>query len=206
MTLRMIVKNNGRIPSMEICHDLMARYAMLPNIAAHSILVMDVALAITDNVRSGVAVNRELVIAASLLHDITKTRSLKTKERHAFTGGRLLRELGYAPVAEVVEQHVQIGDIDLQGALEEREIVYYADKRVMHDRIVTIEERLHDLVDRYGVTPEISRMILDNRELVLAIERKIAGFMKVDLQQAIDDLRGSSPIPPRADLSFSEIT
>jgi len=187
----MIMKNNGQIPSMEKCYDLMARYAMLPNIAAHSILVMGVALAITDNVKSGVEVNRDLVIAASLLHDITKTRSLKTKEWHALTGGQLLRELGFAPVAEIVEQHVQIGDIYLQGALEEREIVYYADKRVMHDRIVTIEERLQDLVDRYGITPEIGRMILENRELILAIEHKIASFMNVDLQQAIDDLRST---------------
>ncbi len=185
------MKNNG-IPSIEKCYDLMAQYSMLPNIAAHSILVMDVALAITDNVKNGVAINRDLIIAASLLHDITKTRSLETKERHALTGGRLLRDLGFNPVAEIVEEHVIIGNIDLQGALEEREIVYYADKRVMHDKIVTIEERLQDLVDRYGVTAEISRIILGNRELILAIERKIAGFMKVDLQQAMDDLRSSS--------------
>jgi len=193
MTLRMVMKNNG-IPSIEKCYDLMAQYSMLPNIAAHSVLVMDVALAITDNVKSGVAINRDLVIAASLLHDITKTRSIETKERHALTGGRLLRDLGFNPVAEIVEEHVIIGNIDLQGALEEREIVYYADKRVMHDKIVTIEERLQDLVDRYGVTAEISRIILGNRELILAIERKIAGFMKVDLQQAMD------AVPPEADL------
>jgi putative nucleotidyltransferase with HDIG domain len=187
----MVMKNNG-IPSIEKCYDLMAQYSMLPNIAAHSILVMDVALAITDNVKNGVAINRDLIIAASLLHDITKTRSLETKERHALTGGRLLRDLGFNPVAEIVEEHVIIGNIDLQGALDDREIVYYADKRVMHDKIVTIEERLQDLVDRYGVTAEISRIILGNRELILAIERKIAGFMKVDLHQAIDDFRSSS--------------
>ncbi len=185
------MKNNGHIPSIEKCYALMDRYAMLPNITAHSILVMDVALAITDNVKSGVVINRDLVIAAALLHDITKTRSLETKERHAATGGQLLRELGFTPVAEIVEQHVQIGTIDPRGLLEEREIVYYADKRVMHDEIVTIEERLHDLVDRYGVTAEISRTILENKGLILAIERKIAGFMRVDLEQAIEGLRSS---------------
>ncbi len=199
------MKNNG-IPSIEKCYDLMARHSMLPNIAAHSILVMDVALAIADNVKNGVVINRDLIIAASLLHDITKTRSIETKERHALTGGRLLRDLGFNPVAEIVEEHVIIGNIDLHGALEEREIVYYADKRVMHDKIVTIEERLHDLVDRYGVTAEISRIILGNRELILAIERKIAGSMKVDLEQAMDGLRSSSPVPPQAGPSFSKIT
>lgn len=192
------MKNNG-IPSIEKCYDLMAQYSMLPNIAAHSIQVMDVALAITDNVRNGVEINRDLVVAASLLHDITKTRSLKTKERHALTGGQLLRELGFTPVAEIVEEHVIIGNVDLQGALEEREIVYYADKRVMHDKIVSIEERLQDLVERYGLTGEIIRSILHNRDLIFAIERKIAGSMKVDLEQAIEDLRSFSPVVPQAD-------
>ncbi len=187
----MIVQNNGRIPSIEKCYDLMAQYSMLPNIAAHSVLVMDVALAITDNVKSGVAIDRDLVMAAALLHDITKTRSLETKERHALTGGRLLRDLGFTPVAEIVEEHVIIGNVDLQGSLEEREIVYYADKRVMHDKIVSIEERLDDLVDRYGLTEEIIRSIFNNRDLIFAIERKIAGFMNVDLQQAVDDLRSA---------------
>ncbi|MDD5532285.1 MAG: HDIG domain-containing protein [Syntrophales bacterium] len=183
-----MVKKNG-IPSREQCHALMADYAMLPNIAAHSVMVMEVALAITDNVISGVEIDRELVAAASLLHDITKTRSLRTNEWHSVTGGRLLRELGYAAVAEIVEQHVTIGEIDPYGALEEREIVYYADKRVLHDRIVTIEDRLNDLVERYGTTPEIRRLILENRGTVLAIERKIAGFLRSDLHQVVDDLR-----------------
>jgi uncharacterized protein len=193
----MIMKNNGRIPSIEKCYDLMAEYAMRPNIVAHSVLVMDVALAIADNVKSGVAINRDLVMTAALLHDITKTRSLETKERHAATGGRLLRDLGFTPVAEIVEEHVIIGNVDLQGALEEREIVYYADKRVMHDKVVSIEERLRDLVDRYGFTEEIIRSIFNNRDLIFAIERKIAGFMNVDLQQAVDALRSSSRFQER---------
>lgn len=192
----MTMKNNGTIPSLEKCYALMAEYAMRPNIVAHSVLVMDVALAIADHVKSGVAINRDLVMAAALLHDITKTRSLETKERHAATGGRLLRELGFTAVAEIVEQHVIIGKVDLQGALEEREIVYYADKRVMHDKIVSIEERLRDLVDRYGLTEEIIRSIFNNRDLIFAIERKIAGSMNVDLHQAIEGLRSPSPDPP----------
>jgi putative nucleotidyltransferase with HDIG domain len=182
------MKNNDRIPSREKCYALMAQYLMLPHIAEHSIQVMHVALAITDNVKSSVEINRDLVIAAALLHDITKARSLETKERHAMTGGLLLRELGFNRVAEIVEQHVIIENINPQGVLEEREIVYYADKRVMHDKIVTIEERLHDLVERYGVTAEISKFILQNGELVLAIERKIAGFMKADLHQVITSI------------------
>jgi len=58
-----------------------------------------------------------------------------------------------------------------------------ADKRVLHDTIVTINERLHDLVKRYGTTEEIRKLILINKSQVLLIERKIAGFMAIDLHK-----------------------
>jgi uncharacterized protein len=163
----------------------MVQYSMLPKIVEHSMQVMNVSLAIIDNLKSGVPVNRDLVIAAALLHDITKTRSLVTKERHDTSGGELLRELGFPRIAEIVEQHVIIQNLNLEGRLEEREIVYYADKRVLHNTIVTIEERVQDLVQRYGTVEEIRNLILQNKSQVLAIEGKIAGFMAIDLHCAI---------------------
>ncbi len=181
-----MTKTNGnKIPSRAECDELMARYSMLPNIVEHSIQVMNVSLAITDNLKSGVTINRDLVIAAALLHDITKTKSLLTKERHDESGGLLLRELGFPSTACIVEQHVIIHNVNLEGRLEEREIVYYADKRVLHDTIVNIEERLNDLIQRYGTTEEIRNLIRINKTQVLAVERKIAGFMSIDLQGAI---------------------
>jgi 23S rRNA maturation-related 3'-5' exoribonuclease YhaM len=134
-------------------------------------------------------VNRELVIAGALLHDITKTRSLKTKERHDLSGGELLREMGFTSIAEIVEHHIVLQNLDAQGRLEEREIIYYADKRVTHDKIVTIEERVHYLIQRYGNTEEIRSRILQNKNLVLAVESKIAGFMKIDINRAIEEIK-----------------
>ena len=179
-----MTKSTGdRIPSRAECDALMVQYSMLPNIVKHSREVMRVALAIVDNLRSGVSVNRDLVLAAALLHDITKTKSLETKERHDTSGGELLRELGFRSAAEIVEQHVIIHNLNLEGRLEEREIVYYADKRVLHDTIVTIEERVHDLIQRYAATEEIRHRILQNKTQALAVERKIVGFMAMDLHR-----------------------
>jgi uncharacterized protein len=182
-------KEKNGIPSQEECFKLMAAYRMLPNIMAHSAQVMRVAVAIADNLRNGTGIDRRKVMAGALLHDITKTRSIRTKERHDETGGMLLRELGFAEIGAIVEQHVYLRRINIQGPLEEREIVFYADKRVMHDQIVSLDERLRDLVRRYGVTEEISGRIMDNKGLVIEIERKISGFMKVDLQETIENLR-----------------
>lgn len=180
------VNSKEQILTREECHELMERYSMLPNIVEHSLQVMRVSLAITDNLKEGLSVSRDLVIAGSLLHDITKTRSLQTKERHDASGGTLLRDLGYPDIAEIVEQHVIIHDLNLDGDIEEKEIVYYADKRVMHDTIVTLEERVQDLIQRYGAKEETRELILKNREQVLAVERKISGFMKIDIHRAIE--------------------
>jgi len=173
-----------RIPTGTECEELMARYAMLPNIIAHSRQVMRVALAVADHLKDGVSVNRDLVLAAALLHDITKTRSLKTKERHAASGGALLRELGFHGVAAIVEQHVILRNFNPEGSLEETEIVYYADKRVMHDTVVTLDERIRDLIRRYATGEEIRDQILKNGEQALIVERKIAGFMQIDIHDA----------------------
>jgi putative nucleotidyltransferase with HDIG domain len=186
---------SDRIPSREECNELMVRHSMRPNIVEHSIQVMHVSLAITDNLKNGVAVNRDLVIAAALLHDITKTRSLKTDERHDISGGDLLREMGFTSIAEIVEQHVVFKNLNLQGRLEEREIIYYADKRVTHDKIVTIEERVHYLIQRYGNTEEIRSRILQNKNLVFAVEGKIASFMKIDINRAIEEIKARSEQP-----------
>jgi len=178
-----------RIPSQEECYELMAKYYMLPNIVAHSQQVMRVSLAITDNLKNGMSINRDLVMAAALLHDITKTRSLETREPHDQSGGELLRELGFSRIGEIVEQHVILLDFDPKGRLEEREIINYADKRVMHDRIVSLAERVQDLIQRYGATEEIKNRIRQNESNAYAIEEKIAGFIAIDLNIAIQKIQ-----------------
>ncbi|MGZ6231236.1 MAG: HDIG domain-containing metalloprotein [Syntrophales bacterium] len=183
--------SSDRIPSREECDELMVQHSMRPNIVEHSIQVMHVSLAIADNLKNGVAVNRGLVIAGALLHDIAKTRSLATKERHDLSGGELLREMGFTSIAEIVEQHVVLQNLDPEGKLEEREIIYYADKRVMHDKIVTIDERVHDLLQRYGNGEEIRSLICQNKDLILAVESKIAGFMKIDINRAIEEIQAN---------------
>lgn len=176
-----------RIPSRAECEELMARYAMLPNIVEHSLQVMRVALAITHHLADGVSINREAVIAGALLHDITKTRSLQTKEKHAASDGTLLRELGFPRIADIVEQHVVL-DLNPAGPIVEKEIIYYADKRVMHDKIVTLEERVQDLLIRYGKTQELRNLILQNLQHVIPVERKLNRFMKTDIHDVINEI------------------
>jgi uncharacterized protein len=66
-----------RIPSDQECRQLMMEMGMMEHIAAHSRQVCRVALLLTDGLGRPDP-ERELIRAAALLHDITKTRSFQT--------------------------------------------------------------------------------------------------------------------------------
>ena len=162
------------IPEREACLRLMHQHGMLGNIIAHSFEVANVALYLSTELnKRGQRLYLPLVEAASLLHDLTKTASLKTREDHARTASQLLKEMGYERVGEVVAQHIWLShEIDSLFVSEE-EVVNYADKRVMHDRIVSLEERFTDLRDRYGRDQKGMDYLGRMERMIQAIENKI---------------------------------
>jgi len=170
------------IPSRRECLELMQRYEMLPHIVRHSKLVTDVALLIARKLNSrGAHLDLALVEAGALLHDITKTVCIKTKENHAQTGGELLTSLGYPAVANIVRQHIRLdpGTHDPR-AVNEAELVNYADKRVKHEEVVDIGERFRDVLERYakklpGLQPRLEEVYRETQRL----EQKI--FSKIDI-------------------------
>jgi uncharacterized protein len=180
-------KNN--IPDEEECYRLMEQFEMLPNIKDHSILVKDVSMAITLNLQSSAHINPDLVLAGALLHDIAKTRAVKFKEfGHDKIGASMMRDLGYDSIADIIESHVRLKDFDENGILDEREIVHYADKRVMHDKIVSLEERFVDLNNRYGIPLNASHIIQNNKDFALLLEKKIERFMKISIDESISSI------------------
>jgi uncharacterized protein len=169
------------IPSFAECMKIMRRYNMRENIVRHSLRVRDVAVFIAAKlVEAGHELNLNLVEAAALLHDITKTRCLSTGERHAETGQSMLEAMGYHRVGQVVGNHVRLHGYRKPGWITEDDVVNYADKRVMHDRIVSLNQRYADLKKRYGISPEallfLSQMEAETQE----IEKKIFDELDVD--------------------------
>lgn len=94
------------------------------------------------------------VIAGALLHDIAKTRCLQNNGHHAKDGQFICNELGYPHIGEIVLEHVMLKDFNkhlyIKGEFGAKELVYYADKRVRHDQIVSLQERLDYILERYG--------------------------------------------------------
>ncbi len=139
-----------RVPSKIECFELICQMDMMDHIVAHSLRVCQVALTIGDCLaKENIKLNRDLILAGALLHDITKTRSFATRENHAESGGTLLADLGYPAVGDIVRQHVKLDDYQQDGLFSEAEIVNYADKRVLHDEVVSLDRRMRYIVDRY---------------------------------------------------------
>ena len=166
------------IPSKKVCFQHMCRMQMLENIVAHSIQVCRVGMCLVEHLKlQGFKINGQLVQTAALLHDITKTRSFETEENHALTGGQVLTDFGYPEVGDLVRQHVRLDDYSEQKNLSEVVIVNYADKRVLHDRIVSLDERMGYIQERYGTRPEHKRRIQLLWEKTAALEKHIFKYL-----------------------------
>jgi putative nucleotidyltransferase with HDIG domain len=165
---------NNAIPDKGRCHELMERYQMPEHIREHCTVVCQVALALAKGLNAGgETLNLAAIEAAALLHDITKSNSIHTRENHAETAARLLHSLGYARIAAIVNAHVSLPLIDNSGGVTEEEVVNYADKRVQHTAVVSLDQRFADLMSRYGRDKKSANHILQLKAQTSAIEKKI---------------------------------
>ncbi|MCK9229084.1 MAG: HDIG domain-containing protein [Syntrophales bacterium] len=162
------------IPDRETCYRIMVDTAMMEHIAAHSIQVCRVAATLADLLADrGIILNRSLVVAGALLHDITKSRSIETGENHAATGSEFVRSLGYPEVSRVVAQHVRLVEQADGTPVREEEIVHYADKRVIHTRIGSLADRLRYIMARYGTDRNRRNMIRSLFRQCLRVEERL---------------------------------
>jgi len=170
------------IPNTEECFDLMEQYHMLPNIKDHSIVVAKVAEIITDSlISAGHQLSMERVIAGALLHDIGKTACLDNDDDHAAKGVEICLAHNLAHIADIVGEHVILSSYSPENNFSEKEIVYYADKRVNHDQVVSLEERLAYILERYGMNnPVRCQAIKRNYALCRDLEKRMFLFLSFE--------------------------
>lgn len=119
------------IPDAQTCNVLLAQVP--PQVAAHSRAVQRLALEMCDALAAhGVRLNRALLSASALLHDICRT-----EPNHAFAGAQKLRDLGYPEIADIVAVHHDWSG----GPFDESALLYLADKYMQGNQRVTLEER-----------------------------------------------------------------
>jgi len=153
----------------------MIEYKMLENIKAHSVIVERVALKIARGLMdSGFPISLEIVTAGALMHDIGKTMCLGSSDDHAAKGKGICLDNDLHEIADIVGEHVRLRGYGPSSPIGEKEVVYYADKRVNHDVIVSLDERLAYLLERYGRGREaICERIKGNFALCRALEKRL---------------------------------
>ena len=179
-----------KIPSRPQCFRLIHQMKMLDHIIDHSVMVSNVALCIARCLEKDCSgLNADLIFSAALLHDITKTRSFETGELHSATGGELLTGLGYPEVGDIIRQHVVLDRGWDKGPVSEREIVNYADKRVLHDKVVTLDRRLAYIKKRYGRDDRFKHQIKKMWKTTQAIEVRLFKQLSFETWELKDQVK-----------------
>ena len=184
------------IPSHKECNQLMEEHLMLDNIRDHSIIVARIAELLAESLQKrGLEIPLDLTVSAALLHDIGKTPCLHTNENHALRGKEICLQHGYDEIANIVKEHVILKQAFPENPLSATEIVYYADKRVNHDTIVSLAERLKYIIDRYGQGSQSrSEAIKNNFQKRCVIENEIfshLNFKPEDLAEKVHARNGT---------------
>ena len=171
------------IPSERDCFGLLEKYQTPPHIVLHSKKVWDVAKVLAEGLRvKRIPLDMPLVRASCLLHDIGKYPCiLDGTGFHDVRGEQILQEEGFPAVARIVVQHV-ILTADPGEGLKEEHVLFYSDKRVVHDQLVSLDERFVYLQETYGKTSGAVKRLLAMKNETIRLEQQI--FLHLDFKPA----------------------
>ncbi len=155
-----------KLPTKHECAALYRTYHSPDHIQSHMQVVTTLALALANaRQQIGDTLSVPLIEAAALLHDLVRTKEqwsflpnwISTPLPHAEINYLLLRD-EFPEVASVVRSHSLMSILDPTALpTMEHKIVYYADKRVNHSTVVSLEDRINLGRERWGVTTETDR-------------------------------------------------
>ena len=174
------------IPSVKECYELLQKQKVPDHIIRHSekVALISSFLACFLNL-TGFKLDLKLVTAGALLHDIKKYESILDRRlNHAEEGYKFLLSLGFKEVALIVKYHVVLPEKVVNSSeVFEEEVVFYADKRVKHEEVVSLKERFRDLRERYGISESALNRLRRLEEVSFIIEKKL--FSKLDFNPEI---------------------
>jgi HD superfamily phosphodiesterase len=169
-----VIFADAPIPSPALIDEWRAEVLLPEHIIHHCERVADSAETISNHCENrGMIVRKQAVIAAAKLHDllrfvdfhhngnpeknvqVTEKQQQKWQELQALypapheeAVANFLKEKGYSLIGEIVRTHRGYHSPARTYSLEQM-IVAYADKRVIENKIVSIDERFEDLDRRY---------------------------------------------------------
>lgn len=148
-----------KYPSEEQCWRILNRIGTPAHIVKHCRAVTDTAVTIAKALnKHGYFLSLPLIQAAGMLHDV-----LRMKPNHDIEGAKLLLNYGYPEVAELIRDHMRYQHPLPVYEVTEKDIICLADKLRQEDKLVTLEQRLAPVLQRWQ----------NDKEAVRDIESKI---------------------------------
>ena len=160
-------------PNLCECYAIWEKHKLPENIRRHCQKVKQTATdLVAQLIDKGETLNRPVLQAAALLHDL-----VKTEKNHAVKGGEILRDLGYPKVGAIIAVHMDIL-VDADTAITESEILYLADKLVKNDQLIDLATRKEMVFQTYRDNPQVLKKITrryHNAEIILQKIQRIIG-------------------------------
>jgi len=207
------------LPTRKECFEIIRRCRVPPHMVKHCLAVAKLAVFLAHRLKdNAVVVNVDLVDRASLLHDILRVCDMKESDYRLFekpvterdkatwrllkakynkicheeAAGELLKAK-YSALALTIRKHryTAILDDNEKPSTWEEKLLYYADKRVMHDRIVPLKDRLEEAhkrnvhLRRTRAQSEISTVKVDS--LIFKLEEEIFNKIGLDPVEVTDE-------------------
>lgn len=152
---------------------LYQKYETPARVIRHMRKVAELAMQLMDGMPMP-RLNRARVMKACLLHDLCRA-----EKQHARVSAEAIRKEGYPVIAALVAGHHEAAysEREAQGPLTEAEILFYADKRVQEDKLVSVEERFRESRKKCRL-PEACAQHDAMLAKTLKIEEKIRRLLK----------------------------
>ena len=160
------------IPSDAECRALMIRQAVSQNVIDHCRAVADLARRMATALNAaGCRLDIERVVSAARVHDLARGCP-----RHAAEGARILREMGFPRIADIVAVHMDY-PVKKEAPITEAEVVFLADKWIQEDRKIGMEARFEAKLRKYGADSGACREILRRRDNALEAQKRVEARM-----------------------------
>lgn len=180
-----ILSISGRrdLPDDEEMRALLEIAGTSDKVIAHQEKVAEVALTLADSlVKHGLALDKDLLEKACLLHDV-----IRDLPDHGAESASFLSMHGFPLVGDLVEDHMDIRD---RKGLDERAVLFLSDKLVSGTRIIPVRVRMEEKLSLYGSRKEARENIIRKMGKALEIQEEIEALTGHGIEEILSGRSG----------------
>ncbi|MHA1345963.1 MAG: HDIG domain-containing metalloprotein [Candidatus Heimdallarchaeaceae archaeon] len=169
-----------KIPSQEKCLAILRKYNTPPQVIKHCFIVTEIAERLCAQIGD---INIKLVIAASMLHDIGRSKDHSIF--HAIEGVKILEKENLDQrLISIVKKHIGSGITETEATklglpqddyipkTAEEVIVSYSDNLTCGSKECSFDEVLNDFINKFGEDSHVVKGFFKQKEFIEKIIKK----------------------------------